>query len=45
MSDSNHLLFDLQLDIDSRKRKRQRQAADAAIEELISMGFPRAKGA
>ncbi|KAG5559500.1 hypothetical protein RHGRI_009134 [Rhododendron griersonianum] len=43
MSDSNHLLFDLQLDIDSRKRKRQRQAADAAIEELISMGFPRAK--
>ncbi|KAL6965550.1 hypothetical protein U1Q18_036600 [Sarracenia purpurea var. burkii] len=31
----------IQLDIESRKRKRLRQAADAAIEELISMGFPR----
>ncbi|CAK9134285.1 unnamed protein product [Ilex paraguariensis] len=32
----------IQIDIESRKRKRLRQAADAAIEELISMGFPRA---
>ncbi|XAR66832.1 hypothetical protein NMG60_11013181 [Bertholletia excelsa] len=32
----------IQLDIDSRKRRRLRQASDAAIEELISMGFPRA---
>ncbi|CAK9134286.1 unnamed protein product [Ilex paraguariensis] len=34
----------IQIDIESRKRKRLRQAADAAIEELISMGFPRATG-
>ncbi|THG02320.1 hypothetical protein TEA_021162 [Camellia sinensis var. sinensis] len=32
----------IQLDIESKKRKRLRRAADAAIEELISMGFPRA---
>ncbi|KAM7477226.1 hypothetical protein LguiB_024469 [Lonicera macranthoides] len=32
----------IQLDIETRKRKRMRQAADAAIEELVSMGFSRA---
>ncbi|XP_059637852.1 uncharacterized protein LOC132279826 [Cornus florida] len=31
----------IQLYIESRKRKRLHQAADAAIEELVSMGFPR----
>lgn len=33
----------IQLDIESRKRKRQRQANEAAIEELISMGFERSE--
>lgn len=32
----------IQVDIESRKKKRLRQKADAAIEELIAMGFPRA---
>lgn len=34
----------LQLDIESRKRKRQRKATEAAIEELVSMGFERSQG-
>ncbi|KAH7853428.1 hypothetical protein Vadar_002280 [Vaccinium darrowii] len=33
----------IQVEIETKKRKRQRQAADAAIEELTSMGFPRAR--
>ncbi|KAL2500577.1 ubiquitin-associated (UBA)/TS-N domain-containing protein [Forsythia ovata] len=32
----------IQIDIESRKRKRLHQAASAASEELVSMGFPRA---
>ncbi|GAA0186307.1 hypothetical protein LIER_33595 [Lithospermum erythrorhizon] len=32
----------IQVDIESRKKKRLRQKADAAIEELTAMGFPRA---
>ncbi|XP_057501740.1 uncharacterized protein LOC130785571 [Actinidia eriantha] len=32
----------MQLAIESKNRKRNRQETDAAIEELISMGFPRA---
>uniref|UniRef100_A0A5B7BXS4 Putative NEDD8 ultimate buster 1 n=1 Tax=Davidia involucrata TaxID=16924 RepID=A0A5B7BXS4_DAVIN len=32
----------IQHDIESRKKKRLRQTADAAIEVLVSMGFPRA---
>ncbi|KAL2479526.1 ubiquitin-associated (UBA)/TS-N domain-containing protein [Abeliophyllum distichum] len=32
----------IQIEIESRKRKRLRQAASAASEELVSMGFPRA---
>nr|DAD27285.1 TPA_asm: hypothetical protein HUJ06_028753 [Nelumbo nucifera] len=33
----------IQLYIESKKKKRLRQAADAAIEELISMGFERSR--
>ncbi|XP_058111437.1 uncharacterized protein LOC131254737 [Magnolia sinica] len=33
----------LQLYVESKKRKRLRQAADADIEELVSMGFERSK--
>ncbi|KAJ0090157.1 hypothetical protein Patl1_13955 [Pistacia atlantica] len=33
----------LQVHIESRKRKRRRQAADATIEQLVSMGFERSK--
>ncbi|KAJ9557842.1 hypothetical protein OSB04_012456 [Centaurea solstitialis] len=32
---------DIQLFIESRKKKRLRQTGDAAIEKLVSMGFPR----
>lgn len=31
----------IQIHIESRKKKRLRQAANASIEELVSMGFPR----
>ncbi|KAF9613800.1 hypothetical protein IFM89_011969 [Coptis chinensis] len=33
----------IQLDIDSRRRKRLRQETNAAIEELVAMGFERSK--
>lgn len=33
----------IQLELETKKRKRQRRAADAAIEELISMGFERSR--
>ncbi|XP_052183356.1 uncharacterized protein LOC127795614 [Diospyros lotus] len=32
----------IQIDLETRKRNRQRQKVDATIEELVSMGFPRA---
>lgn len=34
----------MQMHIESRKKKRLRQAANASIEELVSMGFPREAG-
>ena len=37
-------MFALQADIELRKSKRLRQAAEAAIEEIVAMGFPRASG-
>ncbi|KAF8393111.1 hypothetical protein HHK36_021352 [Tetracentron sinense] len=34
----------IQIDIEAKKRKRERHTKDAAIEELISMGFERSRG-
>lgn len=36
--------FGMQRDIETRKRKKRRQEIDAAIEQLVSMGFERSKG-
>jgi len=33
----------IQVDIESRKRKRQRKASEAAIEQLVQMGFDRSR--
>lgn len=34
----------MQSDIETRKRKKRRKEIDAAIEQLVSMGFERSKG-
>lgn len=39
-----YICFNFQTDIELKKRKRLRQAADAAMQQLIAMGFPRAAG-